>query len=113
MPDDRWWDNGKSEKEELGSKEEVEEMMNHTEMMNIKREEEMAQAQHELNMSKMNQEILETKSGSPTPATINQGAMMNQTEKEGPFSWMTDDPGYLFLAIIVSLGLVGSIVASI
>ncbi|MBT3600745.1 MAG: hypothetical protein HN520_03020, partial [Euryarchaeota archaeon] len=102
MPDDRWWDKGKSEKEELGSKEEVEEMMNHTEMMKIKREEEMAQAQHEFNMSKINQ-----------GAMMNQDAMMNQTKKEGPFSWMTDDPGYLFLAIIVSLGLVGSIVASI
>ena len=113
MPDDRWWDNGKSEKEDLGSKEEVEEMMNHTEMMNIKREEEMAQAQHEFNMNKINQEMLETKAGNPTPATINQGAVMNQTKKEGPFSWMTDDPGYLFVAIIVSLGLVGSIVASI
>ena len=113
MPDDRWWDKGKSEKEELGSKEEVEEMMNHTEMMKIKREEEMAQAQHEFNMNKINQEMLETKAGNPTPATINQGAVMNQTKKEGPFSWMTDDPGYLFVAIIVSLGLVGSIVASI
>ena len=39
MPDDRWWDKGKSEKEELGDKEEGEEMMNHTEMMKIKREE--------------------------------------------------------------------------
>ena len=113
MADDKWWDNGKSKKDTLDSKEEVEEMMNHTEMMKIKREEEMEQAQHEFNMSKINQEILGTKDGRPTPATINQGTMMNQTKKEGPFSWMTDDPGYLFLAIIVSFGLVGSIVASI
>ena len=113
MADDKWWGKEESKKDTLDSKEEVEEMINHTEMMKIKREEEMEQAQHEFNMSKINQEMLGTKAGIPTPATINQGAMMNQTKKEGPFSWMTDDPGYLFLAIIVSLGLVGSIVASI
>ena len=113
MAEDKWWGKEESKKDTLDSKEEIEEMINHTEMMKIKREEEMEQAQHEFNMSKINQEMLGTKVGIPTPATINQGAMMNQTKKEGPFSWMTDDPGYLFLAIIVSLGLVGSIVASI
>ncbi|MDC0962928.1 hypothetical protein OAR96_02300, partial [Euryarchaeota archaeon] len=113
MAEDKWWGKEESKKDTLDSKEEVEEMINHTEMMKIKREEEMEQAQHEFNMSKINQEMLGTKAGIPIPATINQGAMMNQTKKEGPFSWMTDDPGYLFLAIIVSLGLVGSIVASI
>ena len=92
MPDDRWWDNGKSEKEELGSKEEVEEMMNHTEMMNIKREEEMAQAQHEFDMNKINQEMLETKAGNPTPATKNQGAAINQTNKEGCLLYTSPSP---------------------
>ncbi|MDE0954045.1 MAG: hypothetical protein OR994_05160, partial [Candidatus Poseidoniales archaeon] len=105
MADEKWWD--KEGEKEPSSKEEVQEMMNHTEMMEIKREEEMAQAQHEFNMSEINQEMLGTKAGSPTPA------LPNQPDKEGPFSWMTDDPGYLFLAIIVSLGLIASILASI
>ena len=113
MADDKWWDKGESEKEAINSKEEVEEMMNHTEMMKIKREEEIAQAQHEFNMSEINQEMLETEAGSETPEMNNQNAVTKQKEKEGLFSWMTDDPGYLFLAIIVSLGLVGSILGSI
>ena len=103
MSEDKWW--GKKEEEEA-SKETVEEMMNHTEMMKIKREEEMAQAQHEFNMNKINQEMQGTKAGDSTPATptvrVNKGA----------FDWMTDDPGYLFLAIIVSLGIIVSLAAS-
>jgi hypothetical protein len=113
MTDDKWWGKAESEKEAVNSKEEVEEMMNHTEMMKIKREEEIAQAQHEFNMSEINQEMLGTKAGSQTPEMNNQNAATKQNGKEGSFSWMTDDPGYLFLAIIVSLGFIASILGSI
>ncbi len=102
MSEDKWW----GKKEEEASKETVEEMMNHTEMMKIKREEEMAQAQHEFNINKMNQEMLGTKADGPMPSSP-----IVQANK-GAFDWMTDDPGYLFLAIIVFLGLIGSLAAS-
>ena len=95
MSDDKWW--GKPEKKE-SSKETIEEMMNHTEMMRIKREEEMAQAQHEFNMSKMEQ--------NPSPASPTVQA------NKGAFDWMTDDPGYLFLTIIVVLGFIVMIIGA-
>ena len=110
MAEDKWW--GKEEKKD-SSKGTVEELIDHTEMMRIKREEEMAQAQHELNMSKIDEEILGTESVAPTPTTIDKNTVIKINDKEGVFSWMTDDPGYLFLTIIVSLGLVGSILGSI
>ena len=111
MADDKWW--SENEENKVDSKKEVQEMLNQTEMTKIKREEELARAQHELKMNKIDQEMLEKKAESPAPATMNQNTVTKQKEKEGLFSWMTDDPGYLFLAIIVSLGLVGSILGSI
>ena len=95
MSEDKWW--GKTQEKE-SSKETIEEMMDHTEMMRIKREEEMAQAQHEFNMSKMEQ--------NPPPASPTVQA------NKGAFDWMTDDPGYLFLTIIVALGFIIMIIGA-
>jgi hypothetical protein len=103
MANDKWW----GDEEKSDSKKEVQEMLNHTEMMEIKREEEMAQAQHELNMSKVNQEMLGTKEGDPTPA------MPTVQANKGSLDWMTDDPGYLFLTILVTIGFFGLIMGSI
>ena len=102
MSEDKWW--GKPEEKE-SSKETIEEMINHTEMMKIKREEEMAQAQHEAELRKLKNESIGTKSidSAPAPTTV---------QAKGVFHWLTDDPGYLFLAVIVFIGLMGSLLAS-
>jgi hypothetical protein len=104
MSEDKWW--GKEEKKE-SSKETIEEMMNHTEMMRIKREEEMAQAQHEAELSRLKDETIVAKANDSPPVT--QEPPRVQANK-GLFDWMTDDPGYLFLTIIVALGFVGMII---
>ena len=104
MSEDKWW--GKEEKKE-SSKETIEEMMNHTEMMRIKREEEMAQAQHEAELSSLKGETIVAKANDSPPVT--QEPPRVQANK-GLFDWMTDDPGYLFLTIIVALGFVGMII---
>ena len=103
MSEDKWW--GKEEKKE-SSKETIEEMMDHTEMMRIKREEEMAQAQHEAELSRLKDETLGTNTDDS-----NSVSPIVQADK-GTFDWMTDDPGYLFLTIIVSLGFIASILGS-
>ena len=103
MSEDKWW--GKEEKKE-SSKETIEEMMDHTEMMRIKREEEMAQAQHEAELSRLKDETLGTNTDDS-----NSVSPIVQSDK-GAFDWMTDDPGYLFLTIIVSLGFIASILGS-
>ena len=102
MSEDKWW--GKPEERE-SSKETIEEMINHTEMMKIKREEEMAQAQHEAELRKLKNESIGTKSidSTPAPPTV---------QAKGVFHWLTDDPGYLFLAVIVFIGLMSSLLAS-
>ncbi len=102
MSEDKWW--GKPEEKE-SSKETIEEMMNHTEMMKIKREEEMAQAQHEAELRKMKNESIGTKSidSAPAPPAV---------QAKGVFHWLTDDPGYFFIAIFIVLGIIGSLVAS-
>ena len=102
MSEDKWW--GKPEEKE-SSKETIEEMINHTEMMKIKREEEMAQAQHEAELRKLKNESIGTKSidSTPAPPTV---------QAKGVFHWLTDDPGYLFLAVIVFIGLMSSLLAS-
>ena len=104
MSEDKWW--GKEEKKE-SSKETIEEMMDHTEMMRIKREEEMAQAQHEAELSRLKDETIVAKADDSPPVT--QEPPRVQANK-GLFDWMTDDPGYLFLTIIVALGFVGMII---
>ena len=104
MSEDKWW--GKTE-EKKTSKETIEEMMNHTEMMRIKREEEIAEAQHEAELSSLNGETIVAKANDSTPVT--QEPPRVQGDK-GLFDWMTDDPGYLFLTIIVTLGFVGMII---
>ena len=112
MADEKWWGNGEKD----NSKETVEEMIDHTEMMRIKREEEMAQAQHEFNMSKINQELLGTEAGDSTPATSatpTTPVRPTVQANKGTFDWMTDDPGYLFLTILVTIGFFGLIIGSI
>ena len=104
MSEDKWW--GKTE-EKKSSKETIEEMIDHTEMMRIKREEEIAEAQHEAELSSLNGETIVAKANDSTPVT--QEPPRVQGDK-GLFDWMTDDPGYLFLTIIVALGFVGMIV---
>ena len=104
MSEDKWW--GKEEKKE-SSKETIEEMMDHTEMMRIKREEEMAQAQHEAELSRLKDETIVARADDSPPVT--QEPPRVQANK-GLFDWMTDDPGYLFLTIIVALGFVGMII---
>ena len=106
MSEDKWW--GKTE-EKKSSKETIEEMMDNTEMMRIKREEEMAEAQHEAELSRLKDETLGTKTGDS--ASVNQGTPKVQANN-GRFGWMTDDPGYLFLTIIVFLGILGALTAS-
>ena len=104
MSEDKWW-GGAEEKE--SSKETIEEMMDHTEMMRVKREEEIAQAQHEAELSRLKDETLGTKVADSTP--VNQAPPMVKADN-GPFDWMTDDPGYLFLTIIIVLGFIGMII---
>ena len=79
--------------------------MNHTEMMKIKREEEMAQAQHEAELRKLKNESIGTKSidSAPAPPAV---------QAKGVFHWLTDDPGYFFIAIFIVLGIIGSLVTS-
>ena len=102
MSEDKWW--GKPEEKE-SSKETIEEMINHTEMMKIKREEEMAQAQHEAELRKLKNESIGTKSidSAPAPPAV---------QAKGVFHWLTDDPGYFFIAIFIVLGIIGSLVTS-
>jgi len=103
MSDDKWW--GKPEEKE-SSKKTIEEMMNHTEMMKIRRDEEKAQAQHELDLAKLKGQKLEAE----TEKSINPAPRVNSSN--GTFDWMTDDPGYLILAIVVLLGFIVSIATS-
>ena len=102
MSEDKWW--GKPEEKE-SSKETIEEMINHTEMMKIKREEEMAQAQHEAELRKLKNESIGTKSIDSTPAPP-------IVQAKGVFHWLTDDPGYLFLAVFIFIGIMSSLVTS-
>ena len=104
MSEDKWW--GKTE-EKKSSKETIEEMIDHTEMMRIKREEEMAKAQHDAELSRLKGETIRAKADD-SPSITQESPRVQANN--GPFNWMTDDPGYLFLTIIVALGFVGMIV---
>ena len=106
MSEDKWW--GKTE-EKKSSKETIEEMIDHTEMMRIKREEEIAEAKHDAELSRLKGETIRAKADDSPPITQEPPRVQ---ANNGPFDWMTDDPGYLFLTIIVFLGILGALTAT-